>query len=191
VEFGAWNGTHLSNTFNLIEQGFHGVFIEGDSERYQDLLATVARHPSMVPLNAFVDPEYHMANSLDRLLWQTPVPIDFDVLSIDIDSYDYHVWKSTHYRPKIVIIEINPIIPTYVTDYIYDLNDTSLDPTHMNRRYQGTSFRTMLELGRAKGYTFVLHTFNMIFVRDDLYAKLDLSYQNELENFRANYVWVP
>ena len=190
VEFGAWNGTHLSNTFHLVEQGFRGVFIEGDPERFLDLLATTEKHPGMLPINSFVDPLYDDPNSLDHLLWRTPVPIDFDVLSIDIDSYDYHVWKSTNYRPKIVVIEINAIVPTDVTDYIYDLNDTSLGPTHLNRRYQMTSFRPMLELGRSKGYTFVLHTFNMIFVRDDLYPRLGLSYKDPLENFRADAVGV-
>lgn len=39
-------------------------------------------------------------------LKQTDIPNDFELLSIDIDSYDYQVWKSLKvYKPKIVIIE--------------------------------------------------------------------------------------
>ena len=30
VEFGAWDGKHLSNTFNLIEKGANSVLIEGE-----------------------------------------------------------------------------------------------------------------------------------------------------------------
>ena len=41
-EFGSWDGKHLSNTFNLIEnKNFNAVFIEGDKNKYKDLLKTV------------------------------------------------------------------------------------------------------------------------------------------------------
>ena len=38
-----------------------------------------------------------------------------------------------------------------------------------------------------KGYKFVLHTGNMIFVREDLFPKLNVSYNHELENFRTKW----
>ena len=37
-EFGAWDGIHLSNTFNLIKKGFNGVLIESDNQKYKDLI---------------------------------------------------------------------------------------------------------------------------------------------------------
>ena len=41
-EFGAWDGIHLSNTFNLIKnKSFNAVLIEGDKNKYIDLLKTV------------------------------------------------------------------------------------------------------------------------------------------------------
>jgi len=40
-------------------------------------------------------------------------------------------------------------------------------------------------LGIEKGYKFVLHTGNMIFIRNDLFDKLNISYNNPLENFRT------
>ena len=40
-EFGAWDGIHGSNTFNLIKKkNYNAVYIEGDIKRYQDLLKT-------------------------------------------------------------------------------------------------------------------------------------------------------
>lgn len=171
-EFGAWDGKHFSNTFNLIEKGFRGVYIEGDKDKYKDLLLTCKDYPNIIPINAYVE-HNDTVNSLDNLLKSTDIPIDFDVLSIDIDSFDYQVWKSLKlYKPKIVIIEINSGVMTNDENHI-----------HTPNIYQGTGFRPMYILGIEKGYKFVLHTGNMIFVRNDLFNKLNINYQNELENF--------
>lgn len=176
-EFGAWDGIHLSNTFNLVQRGFNAVFIEGDSEKYADLLATVNANPNIVPINAYVDHNDNSENSLDNLLKTTNIPVDFDVLSIDIDSYDYQVWKSLQtYNPKVVVIEINSAVGTDMAEYI---NDSSM--------YNGTGFKPMFELGTAKGYTFALHTGNMIFVRNDLFNLLNIRYSDPRENFRIEW----
>lgn len=176
-EFGAWDGIYLSNTFNLIEKGFNGVFIEGDKIKFKDLLKTVERYINIIPINKMVK---HNDKDLllDKILSDTNIPIDFDVLSIDIDSYDYHIWESVKiYKPKIVVVEINSSINTNVENHI-----------HQEGVYQGTSFKPMLNLGIKKGYKFVLHTGNMIFIRNDLFNKLNISYKNPLENFRGG-VW--
>ncbi len=102
-EFGAWDGKHLSNTWNLIHnRGWQGVLIEGEKSRASKL----SNIPGVVPMCAFV--EVSGRDSLDILLSRTPIPYDFDLLSIDIDNDDYYVWEGlTKYRPRVVIIEIN------------------------------------------------------------------------------------
>ena len=79
-EFGAWDGIHLSNTFNLIEKGFSAVFIEGDKNRFNDLLVTQNKHPKIVAVNEYVDHNINSDKSLDNLLKKTNIPIGFDII---------------------------------------------------------------------------------------------------------------
>ena len=58
---------------------------------------------------------------------------------------------------------------------------------HTPGKYQGTGFKPTLDLGIEKGYKFILHTGNMFFIRSDLFDKLNITYDNPLENFRTNW----
>jgi len=156
-EFGTLDGIQYSNTFKLIEQGgYNAVYIESDRKSYQQLLETCSKQPTIIPINREVG--YEGDNKLDNILATTPIPTEFDVLSIDIDSSDYHVWKAVEkYSPRIVIIEINSSISPTDPNYIYGPEGVI-----------GTSFLPMLRLGESKGYTLICHTGNLIFVRNDI-----------------------
>ena len=39
VEFGAWDG-NIYNTYNLVKNGWNAIYIEGDKNKFQDLLQT-------------------------------------------------------------------------------------------------------------------------------------------------------
>ena len=181
VEFGAWDGKHLSNTFHLVKNhGWNAIYIEGDAQKYQDLLKTCQEYPTITPIQAFVDHNNYPGNhnTLDNILSRTDIPSSFDIISIDIDSFDYQVWKSlSNYTPKIVIIEIHSGIKPYVTDHI-----------HTPGRFDGTSFFPMLQLGIEKGYQLVCHTGNMIFIRDDLYKLIELQNCHPFSLFRRDWI---
>lgn len=162
LEFGAWDGKHLSNTFNLIKKGWNGVYIEGDSQRFNDLLETTKSHPKIIPILAFVESNRAAENSLNNILSKTPLPNDFDLLSIDVDSIDLDIWESLEiYNPKIVIIEIN----------------SSVLPGILWRHglvTPGNSFSSTISVAKQKKYTLVCHTGNLIFIRDDLLNSLNI-----------------
>ena len=162
VEFGAWDGIHLSNTYNLIaNRACSAVLIEGNAERFRDLQKCFEDNPNVHPLNTFVG--FEEENGLDSLLGPTGIPVDFDVLSIDIDGNDYHVWDAMQqYRPKVVVIEYNPTIP----------NAVEFVQTRDMRVMQGSSILSLDKLAEQKGYELVATTrLNAIFV-DSKYFEL-------------------
>ena len=162
VEFGAWDGKHLSNTFHLVEQGWNAVYIEGDKEKYQDLLETVKQYPKIKPINAMVGFEESDSDNLNNLLSGTKIPEDFDLLSIDIDSFDLAVWQCFVGKPKVVIIEINSSIEPGILQW------------HDGIFCQGNSFSSTIKVAEDKGYMLVCHTGNLIFLREDLVHMIDL-----------------
>jgi hypothetical protein len=160
VEFGAWDGIHLSNTRNLIlNHGYSAALIEGDAKRFRQLHRNYASDARVVPIHGFVG--FGASDGLDRVLEGTEVPDDFDFLSIDIDGNDYHVWKAMQrLRPKLVCIEYNP---TFHTDVDFAQRP---DP----RVSQGSSLAALVRLGREKGYELICALpWNALFVREELY----------------------
>ena len=164
-EFGAWDGRHASNTFNLVEQQqARAVMIEGDAVKFQALLDTSAQQTGIIPVQAYVSPDIRDANHLDNILAKTAIPRDFDVLSIDIDGDDLITWESLIYHtPKIVIIEINPRIEPGVLQRHHEVPYDPMHNTDLN------SFSSTVAVGQAKGYDLICHTScNLIFIRRDL-----------------------
>jgi len=153
VEFGAWDGKHLSNTYNLYRSGWKGCYIEADPARFSDLEKGIA-DPDVIKINAMVGTSG--ANTLDRLLAGKGIE-KVDLLSIDIDSDDLKVWEGvTAITPDVVIIEYNPVIP-FDTRYVNP-------PGEMH----GNSALSIVESAEARGYALIEGTdTNLIFLRKE------------------------
>ena len=112
-------------------------------------------------------------DSLDAILSTTNISRTFDLLSIDIDGNDYHVWNDLrNYQPKVVVIEINPSIPNNI-HFVQERNQTVK---------QGSSLLAFQGLGMEKGYELVECTLiNAFFVKRELYPLFDIE-DNTLES---------
>lgn len=165
-EFGAWDGRKYSNTYQLIaNKDWSGVLIEADPMKFKDLKRTYAGNGKVVLLNRFV--EYAGEGLLDNLLAGTPAPLDFDLLSIDIDGNDYHVWAALErYRPKVVVIEYNQSIPNHV-EFVQEA-----DPSACH----GNSLLSLTKLAARKGYQLVAVTdTNGIYVREEYFSLFSIA----------------
>ncbi|MBC6445500.1 MAG: flagellar biosynthetic protein FliO [Alphaproteobacteria bacterium GM202ARS2] len=109
AEFGAWDGITLSNCRALFEQGWHGLFIEGNKKRFQNLKKNYHHEKNIITVQKYI--ETKGKNSLDAIFKEHKIK-HIDLLSIDIDSLDLAIWKSLKtVRPTVVCIEYNPTIP--------------------------------------------------------------------------------
>lgn len=175
VEFGAWDGKYKSNAHNLIKnEQWSGVCIEANRSRYKDLLATYKGNNKVININKLVD--FTGENTLDNILSLTDIPINFDLISIDIDGNDYHMWDSLEkYRPRVVIIEFNPSIPT-------DIKFIQSKNMLVN---QGSSLLAICNLAKKKGYELVSATIlNAFFVRKELFDAFNIENNSVEEIFK-------
>ena len=177
VEFGAWDGVHLSNTCHLIrEHGWNAVLIEGDKRKFAELTTNFGANDRCVLVKTMIGYE-RGSNTIDDVLASTNAPLDLDLISIDIDGNDWHIWDSiTSYRPRVVVIEYNPTIPDDIVFY----QDRDMQVNH------GCSLAALVELGKSKRYELVaLTNFNGIFVVSEDYEKCGID-DNSIHAFRVS-----
>ena len=164
IEFGVQDGVE-SNGHYLLLKGWSGFWIECDSEnckKIEDKFAGVISSKHLAITKQFITKD-----NINELLLQNEQIGEIDLLSIDIDGNDYHVWKSLDaVNPRVVVIEYNAKIPPscdwimpYCEQHIWDGGDK-----------HGASLSAMERLGREKGYSLVgtnISGVNAFFVRND------------------------
>ena len=161
VEFGVQDGLECNSTF-LLMRGWSGAWIEGSAVDAARAKAAFASYPVEV-VNDFVTVE-----NADALISLLAGGEELDLLSIDVDTIDYWLWKAiVSVRPRLVVIEYNASWPPFLRKTV--AHDPGMDWDGTN--YSGASLGALEALGRAKGYCLVgcsLAGVNAFFVREDL-----------------------
>lgn len=179
VEFGSsGNDSGMGNTAYLRRSGFDGLLMDGSVKPYGNDI-----HDKRYDVKI----EFITASNINQLFEKYDVPYEFDLLSIDIDGQDFHVWNSIQYSPRVVSIEMNyHIEPGF--DKVMPLNDQYVwDGTEIS----GASITALKKLGNKKGYALVATCMSdAIFVRNDLIlgdnGPLFKNINNEYELVRLN-----
>ncbi len=176
VEFGAWDGVKYSNSWELIaEKGWSAILIEGNPVRCRDIVRNHNDNPKLKVVNTLVG--WDGESRLDAILDGCSAPIDNDLLGIDIDGNDFHVWNAVEkYKPRVVLIEFNPS----ASNDVYFVQDADPDVR------QGSSLRALIELGKKKGYSLVCTMkLDAFFVLDEYFPLFNIA-SNDIDAMYNN-----
>lgn len=140
VEVGGNDGHWLSNSRNLIEHGWSGVFVETEWSLYLQCKYNWQHRRDVECICSRVDG--HNINAF--------VTHKCTFFSTDTDGPDYEIFNGLKARPEVVIIEIDSSIPP-------DSDSFNADG--------GAGYRPMTQLAMEKDYFLVAHTGNLVLVK--------------------------
>ena len=176
VEFGAWDGFHFSNTAALWGQDYtwKGVLIEGDLERFKELKRNTSLF-NVLALQEWVGVGPH--DCLEAILSRAGITQTIDILSIDIDGNDYHIFVSLDtIRPRLIVCEYNPTIPVWYDIYGPYSKDNNI----------GQSVGALNRIAATKGYRLVALTqVNAFYVREKDFEKF-ADFETDLAKITIN-----
>lgn len=172
VEIGS--GSNGGNAGILVGAlGWEGLLVDGSAELVR---ICAALHPGATAVAAFIN-----RDTVGPLLASHGFDERLDYLGIDLDGIDYWVWDALTVRPRLVIVEFNPLFgPDAAVTIAYRDNfsrkEKGADGQPRNTKgYFGASIAAFAALGRRKGYRLVgsaPNSSNAYFVREDVAAGL-------------------
>ena len=169
IEFGVQNGLESNGHF-LLHKGWQGLWLEGSPD-YCKQIHNNFKEPiterQLNVVNAFIDKD-----NINDLIVGGGMNGNIDLLSVDIDGNDYHIWKAINcVNPRVVCIEYNAKFPPdfewvmkYDKSHIWDGSDNA-----------NASLKSLEILGNELGYQLVgtnLNGVNAFFVKKELAKNL-------------------
>lgn len=165
VEFGVGDGLE-NNTLSLLFEGWRGLWIEGSAACVRAIrtnLPSVIRKKLLSVTHALVT-----RDSINGTIAEAFPGGELDLMSVDIDGNDYHVFEAiTCVRPRVLVIEYNAKFPPPI-EYCM-----AYDAAHVWRRDDcfGASLKFLEVALAGRGYALVgcsLSGVNAFFVQKDL-----------------------
>jgi len=183
VDVAASNGVAQSCTLQFFEQpGWHGLAVEMDPSKFAILAFIYSSFKNARLARCRATPD-----NVCALLNGNEVPLDFDLLNLDIDSYDLYVLKGMlegGFRPKVVTMEINEKVPPPIYFTV------TYEENHFWKgdHFYGCSIVAASELMKQYGYHLESVQYNnALFVRGDLAIGYHIADLSAEQAYRAGY----
>jgi hypothetical protein len=178
IEFGAWDGKHLSNTFKLFLEKWSGIYIESDNVKFKDLQNNFINNNKITTINSMVG--FNDNDNLDRIIDDSNHPNkNFDIISIDVDGLDYNIFKAMNkYLPKVICIEVNAgHSPLYNVEI----------PINISQNNVGQSLKVICDYAATKDYFPLCYTGNLFLVKNE-YKELFKDDVKELQDMYYEFL---
>lgn len=165
VEFGVGDGLE-NNTAWLLMQGWRGLWMDGGDENAKMInygFRPLIERGVLQFRQVFITRE-----NVDGLIAGAGLGAEIDLLSIDVDGNDVHLWEAINcISPRVVSLEYNAKFPPPLAWRVaYDASHT-----WKGDDYMGASLSALHRVAQAKGYRLVgcnLAGVNTFYVREDL-----------------------
>jgi hypothetical protein len=181
LDIAASDGYSQSSTLGFFSEGWTGLAIEMDPNKFSHLAFLYYEFPSVKLAKNRVTPNnvIHIFNAFE-------IPHNISILNLDIDSYDLAVLEAilkSGYRPKIISMEVNEKIPPG----IYFSVNYSEDHYWKGDHFYGCSLDAAAHLVKPFGYFLVSLEYNNAFFVLESLAAGGLSDLNSAEAFELGY----
>lgn len=162
VEFGAEDGSQC-NTRALKESGFDGILFDMNYSN-----PSIHLYKETITVGNVID-----------IFKKYNVSLDFDLLSLDIDSYDFYVLQEILkvYTPRIFVCEYN-------ATHLPNEDKVVLKKSIINNNYFGASILSFYKLAQKYNYSLVYANekgVNLFFVHNDLFSMYTTKNRNNVE----------
>jgi hypothetical protein len=174
VEISSQDGRVCMATNLLVHHRWRGFLFDGDPVFVAEGRRFFASHPATCAVPPVMRAEWFTRDNVNQVLASAGVPDEVDVLSLDIDGNDLHLWNAMTVRPRILICEFNNAVPSELAltiPYEPDFNFAALPSEQA--LFRSASLAAYAAVCRRKGYRLVGMNalgFNAIFLRDDVLA---------------------
>lgn len=177
VEMCCGNGRECMAANLIINHGFKGYLFDGDEGNANAATKFFAKQRDCLLVKPAITTAWITRDNVNDLLLASGVSGEVDVLSLDIDGNDYHIWEAIEeIQPRICVFETHDIIPGNLSLTIpYSDDFFAWDKPELEQEFRSVSLAAMAKLSTRKGYTLVgahRHGFNVFFVRNDLMSGL-------------------
>lgn len=185
VEIGIGDGCECNSANLILNFGWQAALFEADVSGAVNAKAYF--HACGAGDRVRVQQVVATPDNINELLLEARAGEDVDVLSIDIDSYDYWLWRAVDViHPRLVVIEYNASLGSercltvpYPVEARSDLQG-----------YHGASLAALTRLAGEKGYLLAgceSRGINAFFVRDDLARGAGIEPVSVEAAFRPHY----
>ena len=182
INIGANDGITL-DLLHLIylNHNYDGLCIEADNSTFKKLENNLPK--KIKKINSFITP-YNILNIIDKFN-----NLNIDIISIDIDSFDYSILEQIiTLNPKIIIIELNENVPPGITYYAKYREDYDYS-RHGSYQLFGCSLDAVTELAKKYSYSLLKMEWNNCVLINNKFSNLFNLPLSNIEAYDSGYYY--